>query len=196
MKININSHSAEADQGWGSMYYDVIPSIIEKFGFKNFIEIGVAFAGHLDYILQNTNVQKAFGIDPYFLQQTSTDSFSFDSKNYDQNDYDNLYVFANERLGKHGNRVQLLRETSNTAESRFEGASIDIVFIDAEHTYSGVKHDIEIWETKVKKGGIISGHDYDHPNFPGVKNAVDEWCFLRGYKINVEKGYVWWVIKN
>ena len=61
MKINIGSHSVEADQGWGSMYYDVIPSIIEKFSFDNFVEIGVAFAGHLDSVLQNTNIKKAYG---------------------------------------------------------------------------------------------------------------------------------------
>ena len=196
MQININSHSVEADQGWGSMYYDVIPSIIEKFGFNNFIEIGVAFAGHLDHILQNTSIQKAYGVDPYFLQQTSTDSFSYDSKNYDQKDYDNLYFFANERLAKHGKRVELLRQASDIAQDRFVSESIDIVFIDAEHTYSGVKQDIEIWESKVRKGGVIAGHDYDHPNFPGVKNAIDEWCSLRNCKLNVEKGYVWWVTKN
>jgi hypothetical protein len=196
MKINIDSHSVEADQGWGSMYYDVIPLIIEKFSFCNFVEIGVAFAGHLDNILQNTNIKKAYGVDPYFLQETSTDSFSYDSKVYDQNDYDNLYIFAKERLDKHGERVELVRESSNIAKDRFSEESIDIVFIDAEHTYDGVKQDIKIWEEKVRKGGVISGHDYDHPNFPGVKNAVDEWCAIRNYNLYVEKGYVWWVTKN
>ena len=196
MKINIGSHSVEADQGWGSMYYDVIPSIIEKFSFDNFVEIGVAFAGHLDSVLQNTNIKKAYGIDPYFLQETSTDSFSYDSKVYDQNDYDNLYIFAKERLDKHGERAELVRESSNIAKDRFSEESIDIVFIDAEHTYDGVKQDIEIWEAKVRKEGVIAGHDYDHPNFPGVKNAVDEWCAIRNYNLYVERGYVWWVTKK
>jgi len=195
MQININSHSVEADQGWGSMYYDVIPSIIEKFKFRNFVEIGVAFAGHLDYILENTKIEKSYGVDPYFLQETSTDSFSYDSERYNQSDYDNLYLFASNRLQKYGIRSELIREESHSAAKKFEKESIDIIFIDAEHTYNGVKQDLETWESKVKINGVIAGHDYDHPNFSGVKIAVDEWCLSRNYKLNSEKGYVWWVTK-
>lgn len=52
---------------------------------------------------------------------------------------------------------------------------LDLVFIDAEHTYDAVRQDISLWIPKVKKGGIICGDDY-YPdgNFPGVKSAVDE----------------------
>jgi hypothetical protein len=46
-----------------------------------------------------------------------------------------------------------------------------MVFIDADHSYEGVKFDID-WA--VKKGvPIISGHDYTALH-PGVKRAVDE----------------------
>lgn len=37
----------------------------------------------------------------------------------------------------------------------------DIVYIDACHDYNSVKRDIELWLPKVKKGGIVSGHDYE-----------------------------------
>jgi hypothetical protein len=52
--------------------------------------------------------------------------------------------------------------------------SVDLVFIDADHSYEGVKADIEAWLPKVKVGGWIGGHDYKSPRFPGVERAVHE----------------------
>jgi predicted O-methyltransferase YrrM len=50
---------------------------------------------------------------------------------------------------------------------------LDFVFIDANHEYESVKADIAAWLPKVKRGGMLAGHDYDD-NFPGVKQAVNE----------------------
>jgi cephalosporin hydroxylase len=48
-----------------------------------------------------------------------------------------------------------------------------LVFIDADHSYEGVRDDIATWRPLIQPGGIIAGHDYD-PQFPGVAKAVDE----------------------
>ena len=50
----------------------------------------------------------------------------------------------------------------------------DFVFIDANHSYDHVRADIGAWRKKIKPTGFISGHDYNHPRFPGVKTAVKE----------------------
>ena len=47
----------------------------------------------------------------------------------------------------------------------------DMVFIDALHTYEGVKADIEAWKDKAEV--VLCGHDYSDV-WPGVKQAVDE----------------------
>jgi predicted O-methyltransferase YrrM len=66
----------------------------------------------------------------------------------------------------------------------YEGERPAMVFIDADHTYEGVKEDIS-WA--VRKGvPIIAGHDYSDL-WPGVQRAVDE--AFRG-DITV-KGSVW-----
>jgi len=51
-------------------------------------------------------------------------------------------------------------------------APVDMVFIDADHSYEAVKSDIEAWLPKTTR--IISGHDYGDTLSPGVKRAVDE----------------------
>jgi len=48
---------------------------------------------------------------------------------------------------------------------------VDLVYIDADHSYEAVKRDILFWSPKCK---IISGHDYDNSGKYGVKKAVDE----------------------
>ena len=53
-----------------------------------------------------------------------------------------------------------LRLESVKAACLFEDESIDFVFIDASHDYNSVKSDIMAWYPKVKKGGVIAGHDY------------------------------------
>ena len=52
-----------------------------------------------------------------------------------------------------------------------------MVFIDANHSYEAIKEDLYLWKLLVRKGGILSGHDYKAGGkFPfwGVKTAVDE----------------------
>ena len=65
-----------------------------------------------------------------------------------------------------------IKGTSWEMANNFEDESVDFVFIDAGHEYDSVVKDITSWLPKIKKGGIISGHDYFNPC--GVKQAVDE----------------------
>jgi cephalosporin hydroxylase len=67
-----------------------------------------------------------------------------------------------------------LCKSSTDAARLFEDQSLFFVFIDADHSYKGVKSDIGAWMPKVKKGGILAGHDYRTEAWPGVTRAVDE----------------------
>ena len=70
-----------------------------------------------------------------------------------------------------------MRMDSVKASEAFSDGSLDFVFLDADHSYKGVKRDIEAWLPKVKPGGLLCGHDYANKNDPcgmEVKRAVDE----------------------
>lgn len=67
----------------------------------------------------------------------------------------------------------------------YEGEKPSMVFIDADHSYEGVKEDID-WATKLGIP-IIAGHDYCELH-PGVVRAVDE-----VFQNNIEViGSIWW----
>lgn len=65
-------------------------------------------------------------------------------------------------------------------------SSLDMVFIDADHSYAAVARDIDAWLPKVKPGGIIAGHDFCL-EFPGVIQAVTE----RFEEFEIHRGIDW-----
>lgn len=64
--------------------------------------------------------------------------------------------------------------TSFEAAQKFDPNTIQFVYIDALHTYDGVRQDIELWYPKIMRGFYIGGHDYGSKHHPGVKVAVDD----------------------
>lgn len=57
------------------------------------------------------------------------------------------------------------------AAELFKFVEIDVVYIDAEHDELNVQADIDAWLPKIKKGGLISGHDYTEA-WPDVIKVV------------------------
>ncbi len=72
-------------------------------------------------------------------------------------------------------RITTLKKLTTEACDDIENDSLDFIFLDATHTYNALKLDILSWLPKVKKGGLISGHDY-HPFFDnsGIIKIVNE----------------------
>ena len=68
---------------------------------------------------------------------------------------------------------------------------VDMVFIDGDHRYETVVRDIKKAYELLNTGGLICGHDYDHPTWPGVTEAVTE---LVG-PVGVEQT-IWFAIKS
>jgi len=108
---------------------------------------------------------------------------------------DAFYEYARDRVAFAGNRAQIARMRSLEASKTIADATLDFVFIDADHSYDGCKADIEAWAPKVKSGGWLCGHDYENTAFPkfGVTQAVTE--YLNRTKLSLELGenFTWFV---
>ena len=68
--------------------------------------------------------------------------------------------------------INPIRMSSNEASKLYENESLDFVFIDAGHEYENVIDDINCWLPKIKKGGVLSGHDFHHHP---VSSAVNDY---------------------
>jgi predicted O-methyltransferase YrrM len=81
------------------------------------------------------------------------------------------------------NHYKLIRGYSKDVSEQYKNSSLDFVFIDGNHDYETVMDDIKSWFPKIKKGGMIGGHDFEE-KFEGVYGAVNEF-FKNDYKVNV-----------
>jgi len=55
--------------------------------------------------------------------------------------------------------------TLDRVKTIFAGGLIDVLFIDGDHSYEGVKQDYEMYHSLVRPGGIIAFHDIVHTKF-------------------------------
>ena len=107
---------------------------------------------------------------------------------------------AQERTVHAAARRQICRGTSEEWASVLADDFLDFVFIDADHTFEGCLADIRLWYPKVKRGGLVFGHDYD-PKPPvkawGARCAVEQFQRERGSNAVIHTGAdtVWWFFK-
>jgi hypothetical protein len=64
--------------------------------------------------------------------------------------------------------------------------SLGMLYLDGDHSYSGVMKDLIAYFNKVLRGGLIAGHDFLQEAY-GVKKAVEDFCKIYKYEINIIK---------
>ena len=118
------------------------------------VEIGCYIGESTELFASHHKCKEITAIDPWKNGYDPTDSAS-EKRNMDivEKDFD-------ERMAKYDNVIKIKSKGSDAVDD-FEDESLDLVYIDGDHRYESVKQDIEDWLPKVKKGGYISGHDFD-----------------------------------
>jgi predicted O-methyltransferase YrrM len=143
--------------------YDYLLSKVPEGG--TFVELGAWLGKSSSYLCDKATHQNITIIDTW---KGSPNELTTTHKLATQVDIYDLFI---ENMGDR--KYKAIRATSKAAARKFKAESLDVVFIDLTHTYEAVKEDIQLWLTKVKKGGYIAGDDY-HENWKGVIQAVDE----------------------
>ena len=162
-----------ATSGWFNFhvhYNEIAARVNPPWNYRKFIELGtwkglsIAHLVTKIYQIMNTKEIEIYTVDDFSQTPTST--------NQHINFLYEIVLYNFERL-KIKDRVELLKMTSHEASMLFEDEYFDFVFIDADHAYEHVREDIDDWLPKIKRGGMLSGHDYA-PSQPGIRRAVDE----------------------
>lgn len=81
----------------------------------------------------------------------------------------------------------------------FDDHYFDWVYIDTSHKYHHTMEELEILERKVKRDGLICGHDWveDPENIHyGVYLAISEFCKRHNFELIYKDQYSQWVIKR
>lgn len=128
---------------------------IRELDLKTFAEIGVDHADFSKLIVDNNPQLTLYGIDPY-LKYDEYREYS------NQAQMDHIYDYAYSKMAGHiqDGRYHLIRKTSEEALKDFADESLDGVYIDANHEGEYPYYDIVNWAKKVRKGGLVMGHDF------------------------------------
>lgn len=88
--------------------------------------------------------------------------------------------------------VEVIKAPSVVAARRFEPGSVDRVFLDASHDGPSVTADLVAWSERLRRGGILAGHDYDVKH-PDLVAAVDAFAAARGLAVRRGPRSIWWL---
>jgi len=175
-----------------------------------YVEVGTCLGGFAKFLLDSTPCFKLFCVDPYkhFEEGEYMDALNAMSQEMCDLKYENVQKMLKQHAGE---RVHMVRTTSTEAAEMFPDASLDFVYIDANHEYSYVKEDILAWMPKIRPGGILAGDDVEPLDLPHTeKNAFiqhNDWAYgLYGvhtalvdikaenpaFDYTVEGGQFWW----
>lgn len=128
-----------------------LPEFFKEMGYKVGAEIGV-YKGNYTRQFLNTGL-KMYAIDPWACYE------DYDStKGKEPKRQEALYQEARVRIGK--GDCTIIRKQSMDAVKDFKNESLDFVYIDGHHGFKYIAEDIWEWSKKVRKGGVIAGHDY------------------------------------
>ena len=143
-----------------------LANLFKELGFTEGAEIGVYSGEYTEVLCRAIPGSKIFGVDAWEKYKGY-----FDVKGK-QERYDRIYEQAKARLAPYDCR--LIKKWSMDAVKDFADESLDFVYLDGNHDFSHVTEDIHAWEKKIKKGGIVSGHDFLRSNSSSLTIHVED----------------------
>lgn len=99
---------------------------------------------------------------------------------------DNVKQIFLDNIKKFGLDPQIMSMTTHEASTKFPDNHFDMVFIDADHTFEGCRRDIQDWWPKVKRGGLLAGHDCQW------KSVAEALTAEFGHLVLTNWANVWW----
>lgn len=167
---------------------DSLAVLFGELGFKIGAEIGVRKGNFSLEILNAMKDGKLILVDPWCAYEECSESKA-----------EVYYRQALKRLSKYEDNIIVKRMTSLDAVKEIEDGSLDFVYIDGIHDFNNAAVDIINWAPKVRKGGIVSGHDYfNGPNF-GVIEAVNGYTKahqIKNWYVTIENVPSWFWVKG
>jgi hypothetical protein len=127
---------------------------MRKYNCERVCEIGVRNGQNFKLMLKH-GPKEAVAIDPWIEDGI----LGRNDMRYTQEQMDDQYNIFREEM-KDIPFVKIIRDYSFNAVKNFPDEYFDFIYIDADHTFEGCYQDICDWYPKVKKGGVLCGHDY------------------------------------
>lgn len=161
---------------------------------KSGVEIGVLFGEYSRHLLANWP-GKLYMVDPWVQQPAEAYLDGCNSVNMEKAMAKTVAAVA-----EFGPRAKILRMFSLDAVKLFADGQLDFVYLDGNHAAESIRADLRAWWPKIRKGGVLGGHDFyerhDDWHECGVKTAVEEFVAERSMNLVLTPECTsWWIDK-
>lgn len=157
--------------GWKRFHF--LRHCVETFGWTNGAELGLWEGRTMVYLLANCPHLRMTGVDLWTPQPDNPGPEGYEGWHHESHE-----AIARRSVRRYGARGRIIKDWTAAAAGQVPDASLDFVFVDADHSEAGCRADILAWLPKLRPTGWMIGHDI---TWPGVRAAVDE--LLPGYEI-------------
>ncbi len=133
-------------------------SVVRHCGVEAMAEVGVWRGDFAAHILRHCPaIQRYYLLDPWqHLPDWNKPA------NVPQEDFEPIYEEAMEKTRFAAGRIVVLRGRTAEVADDIPDESLDLVYIDGDHTLRGITIDLIRMLPKVKPGGLIAGDDFTH----------------------------------
>jgi hypothetical protein len=146
-----------------------------ELGFKTGVEIGVKEGVYSEILCQANPKLKLYSVDPWLVREEYYD-------NRGQAVFTAYEKRARARLKPYN--CEILKMKSSEAIEQFERRSLDFVYIDGHHNLFNVIHDLTMWSSVVRPGGIVAGHDFVRYTNQAMHVPQGVLAYVDSYNIN------------
>jgi hypothetical protein len=171
---------------------DYIPELLAKFNMTKGAEIGVESGKYSEIMFKKIPNLELICVDSWEVGEDKT------NEKRGQQLIDTLYEETKKRLSLF--KATIIKGKSMDVVRNIPYESLDFVYIDACHQFDFVMQDIIEWSKRVKKGGLVAGHDYYQFRNSGVIEAVNAYTRAHGiYDVFLTKepsGASWFWVKE
>lgn len=139
------------------------------------LELGVAFGLNVIFMINNcSNIKKYYAIDPHLAYQDWAPDAAYGNMQQELMSWVGDKFLENLNAYDKKDKIEYINKTGDDAKDLIPDNSIDFLFIDANHSTDSVRQDCLNYYSKMKKGGIFCGHDYDGETVQaGVKQFME-----------------------
>lgn len=165
--------------------YHWLEEKINAGGYKIGCEVGVAVGNTTKHLLKHCPDLTLYAVDDFKpAEDRPPEAMPLLNRKVYIYPYRPLF---DEAVAPYRNRLTVLEGTSWEMADHIADESLDFVFIDASHDFSSVISDIVAWLPKVKKTGLLCGHDVHLPGVYGALNYLE----LNYIKVGIDN--VWYL---
>lgn len=150
---------------------DALPGIFQACGFSVGVEVGVHAGEFSEQLCRGMPGLHLYCVDPWTPYRAIKR----------EEDHRTARATALRRLAPY--HVTILPMSSAAAAAMFKRPLFDFVYLDGNHRFTHVAHDLVAWSDLVKPGGIVAGHDYETDSTVGL--------VVNAYRAAFQVGPMW-----